>query len=58
MDALTLPNDDMPFRYSPEMIDPVLLEILATIHYLLISKDTKRLEAIIAAELGPTTTTR
>lgn len=58
LDALALPDDDMPFRYSPEMIDPVLLEILATVHYLLISKDTKRLEVIIAAELGPTTATR
>jgi hypothetical protein len=57
MNALTLSDDDMPFRYSAEVIDPVLLELLAAIHYLLISQDTKRLETRIAAELGLPTIT-
>jgi hypothetical protein len=44
-------NADPPFRYSPSAIDPVLFELLAAIHYLLLSPDTAKLEAVVSAEL-------
>jgi hypothetical protein len=40
------------FSYSPDKIDPVLMELLATIHYLMLSEDVVRLESIIKTELG------
>jgi hypothetical protein len=43
---------DLPFRYSPEAIDPIILELLAAIHFLLISPDTSRLEMAIRDEFG------
>jgi len=42
------------FSYSPNDIDPALMELLATIHYLMQSKDVEKLEAIIKVELGVT----
>ena len=43
---------DQPLGYSPESIDPLLIELLAAIHFLLISPDLRKLEAIIKSELG------
>jgi hypothetical protein len=40
-----------PFRYAPNAIDPVLVELVATIRFLTISEDIRRLEAEIAEEL-------
>jgi lysozyme family protein len=39
-----------PFRYEPDAIDPVLVEVLATAHFLSISPDLQRLESVIRAE--------
>lgn len=48
----TKPDQDHPFMYSPDAIDVVLLELLATLHYLVRSEDTKELEAMVRKELG------
>jgi hypothetical protein len=48
------PVDASNFSYSPNDIDPALMELLATIHYLMKSKDVEKLEAIIKVELGVT----
>jgi hypothetical protein len=51
MDALEL-RTEPAFRYSPERIDPALLELLATITQILGSEDTFRLERLIKQELS------
>lgn len=43
--------DDPPFKYTPTAIDPVLLELLAAAHYLVISEDTAKLEQMIVEEI-------
>jgi hypothetical protein len=40
------------FRYSPDAIDPALWELLCTMHFILRSEDTAKLELAIRAELG------
>lgn len=42
---------DPAFRYTPDHLDPVLLELLATISYLLKSEDVVRLEELVTNEL-------
>jgi hypothetical protein len=42
----------LPIQYDPKAIDPVLFEILVTIHLLVSSPDIVRLEAEIAKELS------
>jgi hypothetical protein len=42
---------DPPFRYAPDSIDPVLVELLAAATYLLQSADVSRLENLIREEL-------
>lgn len=44
-------DEDRPFEYSPDAIDVVLLELLATVHFVISSSDTKSLETIIRQEL-------
>lgn len=44
-------GDDPGFKYTPDAIDPVLLELLAAAHYLVISEDTIELERVIPEEL-------
>jgi hypothetical protein len=51
MAALELRSEPL-FTYSPERIDPALLELLATITQILASEDTERLEHIIKQELS------
>jgi len=40
------------FRYAPDAIDPALWELLCTMHFILKSEGTAKLEAAIRAELG------
>ena len=42
---------DLPIQYDPKAIDPVLFELLVTIHMLVNSPDIVRLEAEIAEGL-------
>jgi hypothetical protein len=51
---LSLPSNT--FVYRPDNIDPVLVELISAAHYVAKSEDTDRLEAIIAEELGQSTT--
>lgn len=51
MDISAATGDDPPFKYTPDSIDPVLLELLAAAHYLMISEDTAKLEQVILEEL-------
>jgi hypothetical protein len=46
-------NDDadLPFSYDPKNIDPVLVEMLATGHFLAISPDILTLETNVTKEL-------
>jgi hypothetical protein len=49
IDAL-YPNEP-PFLYEPNAIDPVLVEVLATAHFLVKSPDVEQLESLVRAEL-------
>lgn len=52
-DALknALTDETVQFRYTPDAIDCVLLELLAAAHYLAVSDDTAKLEQVILEEL-------
>jgi hypothetical protein len=50
MDALH--PSEPPFRYEPNAIDPVLVEVLATAHFLAKSPDVEQLEALTRGELA------
>jgi hypothetical protein len=43
-------TETVEFTYSPAKLDPVLLELLATIQFIVASPDVHKLEAAIAAE--------
>jgi len=45
-------NTPPPLRYSPEAIDPAMVELLAAVRFLLESEDLATLEAIISAEIN------
>ena len=44
--------DEIEFMYKPEVLDPVLIEILASARFLTLSPDVARLEAVIRRELA------
>jgi hypothetical protein len=46
------PTDSTTFRYEPDEIDPVLVEVLATAHFLNISPDVQKLEKGLRAEVA------
>jgi hypothetical protein len=46
-----LATGEPPFQYAAEAIDPVLVEVLASAHFLARSPDMQRLETMILAEL-------
>jgi hypothetical protein len=50
VDAL-YPNEP-PFQYLPEALDPLLVEVLATAHFLQASPDIRRLEEAVRQELA------
>lgn len=43
--------DDPPFQYTPDAIDPVLVEVLAASHFIELSPDIRRLETTVQQEL-------
>ena len=51
MNPDAMSTSDMPFRYTADAIDPVLLELLATAQFLVTSEDVECLEAMIREEL-------
>lgn len=48
-------GEDDSFRYDPEQVNPLLLELLGAAHYLLGSPDMKRLMTMLKEELQPPT---
>jgi len=51
MNVTAITGDDPHFTYTPRAIDPVLLELLAATHYVVISDDTAKLEQVVLEEL-------
>lgn len=51
MNASATTSGHAPFKYTPDAIDPVLLEMLAAAQYLVISEDTAKLEQVVLKEL-------
>jgi hypothetical protein len=43
---------DPPLAYDPAALDPVLVELLSCAHFIIKSDDTRRLESIVAQEIG------
>lgn len=44
-------NGETPFKYTPDAIDPVYLELVAAAHYLVTSEDVAKLEKAVRKEL-------
>jgi hypothetical protein len=44
-------NTEIPFRYSPDALDPALVEIASTLHFLTNSPKLIDLESLIKTEL-------
>jgi len=56
LDMSTVSNVSNPtFNYTPDTIDPVLVELLASIHFLVTSDDVKKLENGLKQELASNT---
>jgi hypothetical protein len=51
-DTSAFQNAEPPFRYQSDALDPVLVEVLATAHFLAVSPDIGRLEEVIRLELA------
>jgi hypothetical protein len=51
-DIAAFGQKEPPFRYTPEAIDPVLVEVLAAGHFLQLSPDIRRLEDDIRSEFA------
>jgi hypothetical protein len=45
-------DSQVPFRWSPNEVDIVLIELLAAAHFLSISPDIQKLETLITSEFG------
>lgn len=51
-DLRALSEADMELKYDPKALDPVLVELIAVAHLLLISPDIAKLEQLVKLELG------